>query len=468
MPRMLRLYDTMARAVVDVAPADGRRLTMYTCGPTVYRYMHIGNLRTFLMADLIRRAFEYLGYEVEQIQNITDVGHMTDELFDRGEDKMLLAARMEDRSPEEIAAHYTECFLDDVRAFNVRPAAAYPKASDHIPQMQELIARLLERGHAYEIDGTVYYDVTSFPAYGRLSGNTLDQLHAGHRDVVMDERKKHPADFVLWVAAGDKRVIKFDSPWGEGYPGWHIECSAMSMTRFGETFDLHTGGEDNVFPHHEDEIAQSEGAVGHQVVAHWAHGAHLLSEGRKMAKSAENFCDLRDLAARGHTEPLAARLLFLQARYRAQMNFTLDALRAAETTLQRWRRLVADWASEPPPGSDRARAFEDRFVAAISNDLETPAAIALVAEVVSSDALAPGDRAALLRRWDEVLGLELAREVGVSVEVPEAVRDLIMQRNEARARSDWPTADRLRHEILSLGFEVEDTPEGPMPRRATR
>src|SRR5919108_4339017 len=424
----MRLYDTMARAVVDVEPAIGGQMRIYSCGPTVYRYAHIGNLRTFVMADLVRRAFEYQGIGVRQIQNITDVGHMTDDQFDTGEDKMLVSAGLEGKSPEEIAEYYTQAFLEDAAAINIKPAAEYPRATAYIPQMIDIISKLIERGHAYPAAGGVYYDVESFPSYGRLSGNSLDKLESGHRKEIDDPNKKHHADFLLWRPAGPGRMVKWPSPWGDGFPGWHIECSAMSIALLGEEFDLHTGGEDNVFPHHEDEIAQSEGAVGHRVVRHWAHGAHLLSEGRKMAKSAENFYDLRDLAARGHTEPLAARLLFLQARYRAQMNFTLDALRAAETTLQRWRRLVADWASEPPPGSDRARAFEDRFVAAISNDLETPAAIALVAEVVSSDALAPGDRAALLRRWDDVLGLELAREVGVSVEVPEAVRDLIMQR----------------------------------------
>ncbi|HEX9696392.1 MAG TPA: cysteine--tRNA ligase, partial [Actinomycetota bacterium] len=322
----MRLYDTMARAVADIAPERSGALTMYSCGPTVYRYAHIGNLRTFLMADLICRAFRSAGTDVLQVQNITDVGHMTDELFDRGEDKMLVAAGIENKSPAEIADYYTAAFLEDVDAIGIERAAAYPKASDHIPQMIEIITRLIERGHAYEAGGTVYFDTESFPAYGRLSGNTLDQLQTGHRKEIGDTNKRHHADFVLWMNAGPQRLIRFPSPWGEGYPGWHIECSAMSMEHLGEQFDLHTGGEDNVFPHHEDEIAQSDGATGHQVVRHWVHGAHLLSEGRKMAKSAGNFYDLRDLAAMGHTEPLAVRLLFLQSRYRAQMNFTRDAL----------------------------------------------------------------------------------------------------------------------------------------------
>jgi cysteinyl-tRNA synthetase len=461
------LYDTLARSVVEMTPA-GDVFRMYSCGPTVYRYAHIGNLRTFLMADLIRRVFEYQGVDVHQIQNITDVGHMTDDQFDTGEDKMLVSAGLEGRSPEEIAAYYTDAFLTDVAAINIQPAAEYPRATAYIPQMLEIIAKLIERGHAYEAGGGVYFDVQSFPNYGRLSGNTLDKLVAGHRIEVDDTNKRHHADFLLWRPAAPGRIVKWPSPWGDGFPGWHIECSAMSIALLGETFDLHTGGEDNVFPHHEDEIAQSEGAVGHQVVRHWVHGAHLLSEGRKMAKSAGNFYDLRDLAERGHHDPLAVRLLFLQSRYRAQMNFTLDALGAAERTLLRWRRLMVSWsAADEPSSPGAADPYEKRFIDALNDDLDTPTAMALLSEVVSSATLSPADKASLLGRWDRVLGLDLAREVGVVREIPEAAKELIEQRERARQKKDYSTADRLRHKLLSLGIEVEDTPEGPKPRWVT-
>ncbi|MGZ4190353.1 MAG: cysteine--tRNA ligase [Actinomycetota bacterium] len=464
---MVAVYDTLARAVVPIEPADGRTLTMYSCGPTVYRYAHIGNLRTFMMADLVRRVFEYQGVEVHQVQNITDVGHMTDELTDSGRDRMELAVEVEGKTPAEIAAYYTDAFMEDTAAFNIQRARSYPKASEYVPQMIELVAKLLERGHAYEVAGTVYYDVASFPAYGRLSGNTLEQLQADHRKEIGDKNKRHHADFVLWMHAGPQRLITFDSPWGKGFPGWHIECSAMSLAAFGERFDLHTGGEDNVFPHHEDEIAQSEGAVGHQVVAHWLHGAHLLSEGKKMAKSAQNFYELRDLTARGHTEPLAARLLFLQSRYRAQMNFTLDALTAAERGLGRWRRLIANWSGEQPAGAG-TEEYEKRFVEAVNDDLDTPSALALVSEVLSDERLARADRAVLLLRWDRVLGLDLGRDVGKVIEVPPMVLELIGQREKARAKKDYSTSDRIRHKILSLGFEVTDTPEGPQARPRAR
>jgi cysteinyl-tRNA synthetase len=461
---MVALYDTLARAVVDVAPA-GEQFLMYSCGPTVYRYAHIGNMRTFLMADLIRRVLEYQGTPVRQIQNITDVGHMTDDQFDTGEDKMLVSAGLEGKSPEEIATFYTDAFLTDVAAINIQPAESYPRATEYIPQMLEIIAKLIERGHAYAAAGGVYFDVQSFPAYGRLSGNTLGKLVSGHREVIDDPNKRHHADFLLWRPAGATRLMKWTSPWGDGFPGWHIECSAMSIALLGESFDLHTGGEDNVFPHHEDEIAQSEGAVGHPVVRHWVHGAHLLSEGRKMAKSANNFYDLRDLAERGHNDPLAVRLLFLQSRYRAQMNFTLDALGAAEGALARWRRLVASWAAGGETGAAGATdPYEKRFAEALSDDLDTPTVMALLSEVVSSAVIAPADKAALLQRWDRVLGLDLGREVGVVREIPEAAKELVEQREKARSKKDFSTADRIRHKLLSLGVEVEDTPEGPKPR----
>ncbi|MGH2793207.1 MAG: cysteine--tRNA ligase [Actinomycetota bacterium] len=462
---MVRLYDTLARSVVEVSPGSDGGLTMYSCGPTVYRYAHIGNLRTFMMADLIRRAFEYQGIPVRQIQNITDVGHMTDDEFDTGEDKMLVSAGLEGKTPMEIAAYYTDLFFDDVRAINIQEAFEYPRATEYVPQMIEIIAKLMERGHAYAENGGVYFDVQSFPAYGRLSGNTLDQLQSGHRSVIDDPNKRHHADFLLWRPAGERRAMKWPSPWGDGFPGWHIECSAMSIALLGESFDLHTGGEDNVFPHHEDEIAQSEGAVGHPVVSHWVHGAHLLSEGKKMAKSANNFYDLRDLAARGHSDPLAARLLFLQSRYRAQMNFTLDALGAAERTLDRWRRLVAEWTRKPGETIGQlVEKYEERFLTSLNDDLDTPQLVALVAEVVSTDALAPKDKSALLIRWDKVLGLDLSRGTGAARPIPSAAYDLIEQREKARAKKDYSTADRIRHKILSLGIEVEDTPEGPKPR----
>jgi len=455
---MLAVTNTLSRAKEPLRPRSPGRVAMYTCGPTVYRFAHIGNLRTFLLADLLRRALEVQGTQVRQVQNITDVGHMVDEEFDRGEDRMLVSARLEDKSPAEIAAHYTEAFLADAAAFNLQPAAEYPRASDYVPQMQELVARLLEGGHAYEVEGNVYFAVESFPGYGRLSGNTLERLRAGHRQEEPDPRKRHHADFALWKAAGPGRLVKWPSPWGDGYPGWHIECSAMSLATLGEHIDVHTGGEDNVFPHHEDEIAQSEAAVGHPVVATWVHGAHLLTEGRRMAKSAGNFYALADLRERGHS-PLAARLLFLQARYGGQFNFTWAALAGAGTTLDRLRSRMAEWADAPGAGTAPGCAgYEQRFWAAIDDDLNTPRALAVLHELEGDESLPPAARFTTMAAFDRVLGLDLAAEVGRAL--PPGAEALIAEREAARAARDFAAADRLRDRLAAMGVEVTDTRAG--------
>src|SRR5579859_1060373 len=291
----MRLYNTLTRTKEELVPNSPDQVRMYSCGPTVYRYVHIGNLRTFLMADLLRRVLEYSGLEVFQVKNITDVGHLTDETFDRGQDKMLVSAKLEKKSPQEIADFYTRAFIEDEGRLNILPAGRYPKASEHVPQMLELIGNLVEKGHAYVSEGTVFYDISSFPSYGQLSGNSVEKLLAGTRGEV-DPRKRGPLDFTLWKAAGDRRLVSWPSPWGQGFPGWHIECSAMSLTHLGARFDIHTGGADNVFPHHEAEIAQSEGALGHRVVRCWVHGQHLMLSGIRMAKSAGNFYRITELA----------------------------------------------------------------------------------------------------------------------------------------------------------------------------
>ncbi len=324
----MRLYNTLTRELEEVRPVTEGRVTMYTCGPTVYRYAHLGNLRTFMLADLIRRGLEFEGYAVTQIMNITDVGHMTDEASPEAVDKMLIAVEDEDLEPLAIAEKYTDAVFREAAAVGIRAAERYPKATEHIPEMIELTQTLIERGHAYVVDsGSVYFDVASFPGYGRLSGNTVDKLREGHRDLESDPAKRHPADFALWKAAGAGRLMRWDSPWGDGFPGWHIECSAMSMKYLGERFDIHTGGNDLRFPHHEDEIAQSEGAVGHQVVSIWVHGGHLRQSGQKIAKSTGNTIRVPDLVEHG-IDPLSFRWLTFQTRYRSEMDFTWEARRS--------------------------------------------------------------------------------------------------------------------------------------------
>jgi cysteinyl-tRNA synthetase len=464
---MLQVTNTLTRQKEAVARGGPGPLRMYTCGPTVYRYAHIGNLRTFLLADLVRRALEADGIEVRQVQNITDVGHLTNERFDRGEDRMLVSARLEGKTPAEIAEHYTRAYLADAAALNLEPADSYPRASAYVPGMIELVRRLLDKDHAYQVDGNVYFAVESFPAYGRLSRNSLDRLRAGHRQEGIDPRKRHHADFTLWKAAGPDRIVKWDSPWGEGFPGWHIECSAMSLGELGERIDLHTGGVDNVFPHHEDEIAQSEAVVGHQVVRTWVHGEHLLTEGRRMAKSAGNFYDLRSVRERGHS-PLAVRYLFLQARYRSQFNFTWDALAGAERALGRLRDRMAEWARTPARSPAAATAstdaagpvlaYQERFRAAVDDDLDTPRALAILGELEADEALDPADRFRVVAGFDRVLGLDLAG--AADEKLPAGAGELISKRERARADRDWAAADRLRDELAGIGVEVVDTRSG--------
>ncbi|HEX5240249.1 MAG TPA: cysteine--tRNA ligase, partial [Candidatus Limnocylindrales bacterium] len=307
----LRLRDTLSRSIRAVEPLEPGRIRMYSCGPTVYRFAHVGNLRTFLLADLIRRALLFHGLEVLAVQNITDVGHMRDDTSGLGEDRMLIAAGLEGRSSAEIADAYEAAFHEDAALLNLLPAHVFPRATEHIPQMVALAERLQDLGHAYVSgQGNVYYDVASFPPYGRLSGNTLDELRAGHRGEVESD-KRDPADFALWKTAGPGRALAWETPrWGRGFPGWHLECSAMALEHLGPHFDIHTGGEDNVFPHHEDEIAQSAPIVGGPPASLWVHGAHLLMAGRKMAKSAGNFQRITELVDAG-VEPLAFRYLCL-------------------------------------------------------------------------------------------------------------------------------------------------------------
>jgi len=449
----VRLYNTFTRRKEDLTPVDSGGVKVYSCGPTVYRYVHVGNLRTFMFADVLCRALEYLGFPTTQVMNITDVGHLTDDTFDRGEDKMLVSARLEKRSPEEIAEHYTQAFMEDAARVNIRPAAHHPRATQYIPQMLEIIAKLIEKKHAYVVDGTVYYDIASFPAYGRLSRNSTDRLLSGTRGEV-DPRKRHPGDFTLWKAAGEHRLQVWPSPWGEGFPGWHIECSAMSMSLLGDRFDIHTGGTDNVFPHHEAEIAQSEGVTGQRVVGCWMHGGHLMLAGTRMAKSAGNFFRVTELVERGF-DPLALRYLILQAKYRTKLNFSIEGLAGADHGLTQLRQRVAEWA----PGADGPPVdYEQRFRAALEHDLDLPATMALVSKLARSD-VAPAAKARLLLDWDRVLGLNLAPRHSAAV-LPAGAGELLAARERARAAKDFITSDRLREQLANVGVTVTDTPSG--------
>ncbi len=480
-------YNTLTRSPERVGSTASRGVTIYSCGPTVYRYVHLGNLRTFILADLVARAASYAGFEVRQVMNITDVGHLTDETFETGRDKMLLAAETEGKSPSEIADFYAAAFFEDAAAVGIRRADAYPRASQHVPQMLELIERLIERGHAYVADGNVYYDVSSFERYGVLSGNTLRRLREGHRQEIDDPNKRNPQDFLLWRKATEKRLLKFDSPWGEGFPGWHIECSAMSLAYLGHPIDIHTGGVDLIFPHHEDEIAQSEGAVGSQVVRIWVHGAHLLAAGRKMAKSSLNDLRITRVAERGH-DPLSFRYLCFTARYRKPLDFSWEALGACDRALKRLRARVADALAAAsdvktvadtvlsPEGrtelSPAARSYDTRFANAVLADLDMPRALGVLHEMITDSRLSRQEQVSLVLAWERVLALGLVPPSGTSDgdsqdrdaagkgRLVAEVEALIEQRNEARTKKDYATADRIRSDLEARGVELVDTPSG--------
>ena len=460
----MRLYNTLTRQVDEVVPVDDRHVRMYSCGPTVYRFVHLGNLRTFMLGDLIARGLEFEGYGVTQVMNITDVGHMTDESSAEAVDKMLLAMEDEGLQPLEIAVKYTEAALEDMAALGIRMPTILPKATEHIPEMIEMTERLIERGHAYVVDtGSVYYDVTSFQGYGKLSGNTLDNLKAGHRDLETDPRKRNDADFALWKSAGPGRVMKWASPWGDGFPGWHIECSAMSMKYLGDLFDIHTGGSDLRFPHHEDEIAQSEGAVGHQVISVWVHGGHLRLSGQKIAKSTGNVVRVPDVVEQG-MDPLSFRWLTFQTRYRSEMDFTWDAMRDADDRVKQLRRRMAGWAPGATALGEAASGSDERFRTAIATDLDMPAAVVAVNEMVRSPDVPDAEKYALLASWDQVLGLDLEREATTSWEPNGEMRALMDERDNARAAKDFEASDQIRDRLTALGLEVMDTAEGTKVR----
>ncbi len=453
---MLRIYDTLAKRLSTIQPLEPGRVGMYTCGPTVYRDAHVGNLRSYMMADWIRRALEFQGVSVHHVKNITDVGHMRQEALERGGDKVIAEARAHGMAPQEIARHYTDRFLSHERSLNILPADQYPKATDHVPDMIAIIQDLLRAGHAYAVAGNVYYDVSSFEEYGKLSGNTGDQ---GLREAVRiepDPLKKDPRDFTLWKLGEPGRDLVWDSPWGKGFPGWHIECSAMSLKYLGARFDIHTGGVDNIFPHHEDEIAQSEGFARGPVVTTWVHGQHLLADGVKMAKSAGNSFTLADVESQG-IDPLALRYLCMTARYSARLDFTFTSLKAAQRGLLRLQNSVWEWGRLPEANSGGESAileWEARFLDRVNDNLDMPGALALSWKVARA-ALPGRVKLAALLRFDRVLGLGLA-DVAGRYEVTEETIASVEHRSAHRRNREYDEADAHRIEIEREGFVLQD------------
>lgn len=450
----LRLYNTLTRTKEVFQPIEPGRVKMYTCGPTVYRFIHIGNLRSFMMADWLRRTLVHFGYAVKHVKNITDVGHMRQELLDRGEDKLIAAARQEGKTPLEIAAFYTQAFLDDEARVNILPAHVFPRATEHIPEMIAITQRLIANRLAYEVDGTIYFDVSAFPNYGRLSHNDVAGLIGGVRGEVATD-KLAAEDFALWKAAEPGRVMKWASPWGEGFPGWHIECSAMSFKHLGEHLDIHTGGVDLIFPHHEDEIAQSEGATGKTFVNYWVHGQHLLVDGLKMAKSTRNDYRLADLMARGY-DPLALRYLYATAHYRTRLNFTFDALRAAQHGLGKLRERLLELERAGGARDEWAEAaHRHAFDEALADDVNIPVALAALWAMLKSD-LAAASKLFLTLEFDQVLGFGLRDWLAQHRELPAAIEPQVADHQQARAAHDYARSDALRETLENQGFRVLD------------
>jgi cysteinyl-tRNA synthetase len=444
----MKLYDTQSRKLKQIASTNGD-LTMYCCGPTVYRDAHVGNLRTFMLADLISRIVALTGVKVRLIQNITDVGHMSEDFAE--DDKVLSQATIEKGSPFEIARKYEEKFHNDLSQLNIGKAVAYPRASESIDLMQSMIAELIHKGFAYVGgDKTVYFDAQKFDGYGEISGNKLDSLQPGHRyEYHNDGAKKFHADWALWKTAGERSEMIWDSPWGPGFPGWHIECSAMSMEMLDKHVDVHVGGIDLRFPHHENERAQSNAIIDREAVDVWVHGEHLLFEGKKMSKSSGNVVLVSDINARG-IDPLALRLCFLENRYRSQMDLTWNSINAAHETLKRWRAKMSEW------GQSTEITVDPEMESAFNNDLDTPKVILRLREIEKSELR---NKRELFMYADQVLALDLDRPIAIR-ELTEQMQTLIDERAKARSEKRWADSDSLRVQLESLGLQVKDTSGG--------
>ena len=464
------LHNTYSGRKEAFEPLEPGRVRMYNCGPTVYGRQHVGNFRSFLFADVLRRWLEYLGYEVSQVMNITDVGHLTDDEHDEGEDKIEAQAGRENRTPLEISAGYAQMFLDDIARLDVRPPMCYPRATEHVAEMLEIIEDLIAKGHAYEVDGDVYFDVTTFDRYGRLSGNRIEDLEAGARIEVRQE-KRNAADFALWKT-DPHHLMKWESRFGpDGFPGWHIECSAMAMKYLGSPIDIHTGGEDNIFPHHECEIAQTECHTGGTFARYWMHAKFLQVDGGKMAKRLGNTYSIDDVVERGF-EPRVLRYALIRGHYRQPLNFTWDIMTESRAALEklddlvlRLRRLAGDAEANP----DAATVQEARagFENALNDDLnmsEALGALFRLRQHAVHDELDPPAAAAALAfvlKANEVLAVIQTEEQSVDAEI----ESLIAARIAARAEKNWAESDRIRDDLLARGILLEDTATGTTWRR---
>jgi len=464
----LRLYNTFSKRVEEFNPLDPGKVKLYSCGPTVYSHAHIGNFRSFLVADVLKRFFEFKGFDVTHVMNITDVGHLLDDADD-GADKLEEVARKQKKDPLEIARMYTDSFMTSSELLNIKPADHYPKATDHIDDMIKMVETLIEKGFAYVVGGNVYYDVSKFADYGKLSGNTLDDLNAGAR-IEVNEEKRNPQDFALWKH-DPRHIQQWDSPWGRGFPGWHIECSAMSTKYLGPQFDLHTGGEDNIFPHHECEIAQTEGATGKKWVNYWVHTRFLMVDGEKMSKSKGNLYTIPELLEKGFKKN-AVRYALISSHYRQNYNFTFDGLKAAEQAIDKINQCVFTLGEiakkqDDGPVGEGVKSLIDKsltaFDEALCDDLNISKALGAVFDFIREanklKDVGRSEAVALIEaieKIDSVLGV-----IGKpSDEIPPEIIEKAEKRKEAKLNKDWALADSTRAEIMDAGFIIEDIPDG--------
>lgn len=451
----MHLYNTKSRTIEPFKPQNPERVTLYHCGPTVYNFAHIGNLRAYVFADILRRALEWNNYNVEQIINITDVGHLVSDA-DEGEDKMLIAAKREGRGMEEIIARYSNAFFTDLKSLNCKEASLYPRATNHIPEQVALIEELEKKGFAYTTSDGVYFDTSKDVHYADFAKLDLEGMRAGAR---VELGEKHNAtDFALWKFHKGEgvREQEWESPWGKGFPGWHIECSAMAMKYLGRTLDIHTGGVDHIPVHHTNEIAQSECATGVPFASYWMHVAFMNVDGQKMSKSLGNTYLLEELRGKG-VSPMAYRYWLLTGHYRTQMNFTFEAAKGAEVALERLRKQI----TALPRGGTASEFILEKATTFIGDDLNTARVIALIYEALSDESIAPENKFATIMKIDELLGLDLDIEPKTSaVELTLEIENLLEQRIKARAEKNWGESDRLRDELLTLGIRVKDIAGG--------
>ncbi len=476
---MLKLYNSLSRKVEEFKPIDPKQVGMYTCGPTVYSFAHIGNFRTYTTADLLVRVLKYNGFGVKYIMNLTDVGHLTGDNegdADQGVDRMEKAAKKEGKTAYEIAQFYTDAFLKDYELLGLEKPQRFTKATDHIKEQIDLVSLLEKKGFTYQTSDGVYFDTTKLKDYGKLSD--LDEIKEGAR-IEVNEEKKNPRDFALWKfsypggksfdpaqdGSASRRHMEWKSPWGVGFPGWHIECSAMSMKYLGETLDIHAGGVDLKQTHHPNEIAQSEAATGKKFVNYWVHSAFILVQGERMSKSLGNNYRIYDLEKSGY-HPISLRYLYLQTHYRKELNFTFPSLDAAENAL---KNLLQDIALWDDPSGEGLPSYEERFLTAINDDLNMPQALAVMWEMVKSDSPS-GAKAKSLFKMDEILGLGLMQksEIVKADEgiIPDHIKEMVMERERFRKDKRYNMADQIRSKIVKMGYIIEDTDKGIKVRKA--